>query len=517
MKTKVMKIEEAVGLVNDGDGIVTSMAGSIGNPEYLVKGLEDRFLATGSPKGLTLFSGCGHPSDARFAHPGFLKRFIGSHPSPCPPIMGMINDNAFEAYGLPQGILQQLYRCAAAKQPGLLSKIGMGTYIDPRQDCGRLNEAAKDSICRIMEVDGEEWIYYKSYPINVAFIRGTTADESGNMTIEEEALKLELLETALAAKASKGKVVIQVKNVVANGSLKAKDVVVPGEIVDAIVVVEDTQTYHMQTNRTFYSPYLSGELRAPQGAIAPPPEVLDLAEIIGRRAVYELYPGAVVNVGLGVGVGVCSVAAVENMVDRVTFTLELGAFGGTPTPKSDFGATKNPASFISHPSMFDFYHGGGLDIAFLGSAEVDREGNVNVSRFGELKAGRAQGGFIDISQSARKVVFCAYFKGGGLKAAVDGGKLSITQEGKDAKFVDTVNQITFNGRLAAEKGQEVVYITERCVFKLTKEGLELTEIAPGADLDKDVLSQMDFKPAISKDLKVMDERIFVPGRMGCFD
>ena len=517
LKTKVMKLEEAINLIKDGDAIVTATAGAIGNAEYLVKGVEERFLATGSPKGLIKYSGCGNPGDAHFAHPGFLKRFIGSHPGPCPPLMKLINDNAFEAYGLPQGVMQQLYRCAAAKQPGLLSKIGMGTYVDPRLEGGRLNEAAKDSINTMMQVDGEDWIYYKSFPINIALLRGTTADENGNMSIEEEALKLEILETAMAVKASNGKVIVQVKNVVAAGSIKAKDVVVPCELVDAVVVVEEPETNHMQTNRVYYSPYFSGELLAPEGAIEPPPEVLDLAELIGRRAVYELFHGAVVNVGLGVGVGVCSVAAVENMADKVTFTLELGAFGGTPTPKSNFGATTNPVSFVAHPSMFDFYHGGGLDIAFLGSAEVDADGNVNVSRFGELTAGRAQGGFIDISSSAKKVVFCTFFKGGGLKAAVEGNALKIEQEGSEAKFVEKVNQITFNGKLAAERGQEVVYITERCVFKMTKEGVMLTEIAPGLDVEKDILSQMSFKPVVSKDLKVMDARLYVPGRMGCFD
>ncbi|MCL2121851.1 MAG: acyl CoA:acetate/3-ketoacid CoA transferase [Clostridiales bacterium] len=515
--SKVMTVEEAVALVKDGDAIVTSMAGGVGNPDYLIKGIEDRFLATGSPKGLTKVSGCGHPSDARFAHPGFLKRFIGSHPGPCPPLLEMINEDAIEAYGLPQGIMQQLYRCIAAKQPGLLSKVGMGTYVDPRIEGGRLNDVSKADMSEIMRVGGEEWIFYKTFPIHAACVRGTTADENGNLSIEGEALKLEILEVALAVKACGGKVLAQVKNVVAAGSLKAKDVVIPGELVDAVVIVEEAEKYHMQTNRTYYNPFLSGELKAPEGAIDPPPAILDPAEIICRRAAYELYPGAVVNVGLGVGVGVCSVAAVENMTERVTFTLELGAFGGTPTPRSDFGATKNPTSFIAHPSMFDFYHAGGLDIAFLGSAEVDSMGNVNVSRFGELKAGRAQGGFIDISQSARKVVFCTFFKGGGFKAAVDNGKMQISQEGREAKFVDKVNQITFSGPMAVEKGQEIVYITERGVFKLSAEGVMLTEIAPGIDLDKDILSQMGFPPVVSKDLQVMDARIFIAGRMGCFD
>ena len=516
MKTKVMTLEKAIGLIKDGDSVVTAMAGNIGNAAYLTKGVESSFLEKGTPKNLTKYSGCGH-RDAVFAHPGLLKRFVGSHPGPCDPIMKMIDENAIEAYGLPQGVMQHLYRCTAARQPGLLSKVGMGTYVDPRLEGGRLNGISKDSLSQIMQINGEDYIFYKSFPIDIALLRGTTADENGNISIEEEALKMETLELALAVKSSKGKVIVQVKNVVSNGSIKAKDVVIPGEAVDAVVVAQELETYHMQTNKTFYSPFLSGELKASKSAIAPPPEVLNMTEVVCRRAVYELYPGAVVNVGVGMGVGVCAVAAVEDMVERMTFTVVLGVFGGTPTPRGDFGASRNPTSFISHPSMFDFYHGGGLDIAFLGSAEVDAEGNVNVSRFGEIKAGRAQGGFIDISQSAKKVVFCFSLKAGDFKAEVIEGKIKIHEEGREAKFVEKVQQITFNGKLAVERGQEIVYITERGVFKLTKEGVMLTEIAPGIDLEKDILGQMAFKPLVSKELKVMDSRIFKPGRMGCFD
>ena len=513
---KVMKLEEAVALIKDGDTIATAMAGGVCYPDYLIKGVEDQFLATGSPKGLTKVSGCGHFGDGRFAHPGLMKKFIGAHPGPQAPMIKLISDNEVEAYGLPQGIIQQLYRAIAGKQPGILSKIGMGTYIDPRLESGRLNDVSPDCLSEIMQIGGEDWLFYKTFPINVALLRGTSSDENGNITIEEEALKMELLEIALAVKANNGKVIVQVKNVVANGSQKAKDVVIPGELVDALVIVEQPELYHLQTNRTIYNPFLSGELRAPVGAIDPPPAVLEATDIICRRAAYELFPGAVVNVGLGVGSGVCSVADVENMTERVTFTIELGAFGGSPMGKGDFGASKNPTAFVAHPHMFDFYHAGGLDAAFLGSAEVDKEGNVNVSRFGEMK-GRGQGGFIDISQSAKKVVFCMNFRSGGLKASVADGKINIAQEGKEGKFVDKVFQITFSGPLAVEKGQKIVFVTERGVFELKKEGVTLTEIAPGIDLEKDILSQMHFKPIISKDLKVMDERIFRPGRMGCFD
>ena len=516
MKTKVMKIGEALDFIKDGDAIVSAMAGSVGDPSYLHKCLEDRFLERNSPKGLTLYSGCGHSADKRFAHPGFLKKYVGSHPGPQVDLMNLIENNAFEAYGIPQGVLQQLYRCGSAKQPGVMTKIGMGTYVDPRQDGGRLNTAAKDDICRLVQMDGEDWLYYKSFPINIAFIRGTTADEFGNLTIEEEALKLEILEIALAARSTGGKVIAQVKKVARGGTIKAKEVVVPGELIDAVVVCEEPELYHLQT-RNFYSPYLSGELKSPQGALAQPSAVLESTDIVCRRAAYELYPDAILNVGVGIGSGVPTVATIEDMVDKITFTLELGTFGGTPTGKSDFGATSNPTAYVAHPTMFDFYHSGGLDIAFLGAAEVDTAGNVNVSRVGELKSGRAQGGFIDISQSAKKVVFCTQFRAGGLKAAIADGKMEIKQEGRETKFVDKVNQITFNGAMASAAGQEVVYVTERCVFRLTKEGVVLEEIAPGVDLQKDILDKMGFKPIVSDNLKLMDSRIFIPGRMGCFD
>jgi propionate CoA-transferase len=517
MKTKVMRGEEALDFVKDGDSIVTSMGGAIGDPHYVVKCLEDRYMERNSPGGLTLYSGCGHASDHRFAHPGFLKRIVGSHPGPCAPIMAMVENNEIEAYGLPQGILQQLYRCSAAKQAGLLSKIGIGTYVDPRMEGGKLNEAAKEDISRLVEMDGEEWIFYKSFPIDIAILRATTADENGNLTIEEEALKVEILETAMAARATGGKVIAQVKRIAANGTLKAKDVVVPGELVDAVVLTEEPETYHKQTGGTYYSPYLSGELRMPAGAVAKPAETLEAVDVVCRRAVYELFPGAVVNVGVGIGAGVSNVAAVEGIVDKITFTIELGSFGGTPATMYNFGSTINATAYISHPSMFDFYHCGGLDLAFLGSAQIDKDGNVNVSKFGEYKSGRAQGGFIDISQSSKKVVFCTYFKAQGLKTEIADGKLHILREGASPKFVDKVEQITFSGAMAVKSGKEVVYVTERGVFQLTPEGVTLTEIAPGVDLQKDILDQMGFQPVVSKDLKVMDERIFVPGRMGCFD
>ncbi|MCL2391790.1 MAG: hypothetical protein FWC66_04160 [Oscillospiraceae bacterium] len=518
---KIMSIEAALDLIKDGDTVAISSASMVGYPDYIVKCLEDRYIETKHPAALTLYAGCGHGNpvgygaDDRFAHPGFLKRTVCTHPQVVPKLGKFIDSGEIEAYAFPQGVVNHLYRCSAAKQPGLLTKIGIGTYCDPRQDGGKLNSATTENLVEVMVVDGEEYLFYKSKPIDVAILRGTTADERGNITIEHESLKLEILEIALAAKSSGGKVIVQAKRTAAEGSLNAKDVVVPGELVDAVVVCEDVEQYHRQTAGTVYSPYMSGELKCPAGAVSVPKEVLEADDIVCRRAVSEIYRDAVINVGVGIGVGVGAVADVEGIINDVTFTLELGVFGGTPQAMPDFGAAINATSYLSHPSMFDYYHSGGLDIAFLGAAQIDAEGNVNVSRFGGRAAG--QGGFIDISQTAKKVVFCTYFKAKGFESSISDGKLNITNEGKVPKFVEKVDQITFCGKRSRAKGQEVVICTERCVFELVEQGVMLTEIAPGIDLEKDILANMGFKPIISKALKVMDQRIFIPGRMGCFD
>ncbi|MCD7922846.1 MAG: acyl CoA:acetate/3-ketoacid CoA transferase [Clostridiales bacterium] len=521
MKNKVKTVKEAIRLIKDGDCIAVTAAGLIGYPEYIVRMLEEKFLSEGHPNRLTLYSGCGHGvpmknlGDGHFAHSGFLKKVVCSHPDVVPSVRDMIERNEIEAYVLPQGILNQLYRSSAARQPGILSKIGMGTYIDPRQDGGKMNRVTTRDIVRVMELDGEEWLFYESQPVTVAIVRGTTADENGNISIEKEALRLEILEAALAAKASGGIVIVQVERLAAAHSIPAKQVVIPGEIVDAVVVADDVAKDHRQTDGTLYSPYKSGELRAPFGVAAESAVELTPADIICRRAVFELQKGAIVNVGVGVGAGVGRAAAVENMADQMTFTLELGAIGGTPQQGSDFGSSVNPDSFLAHPSMFDFYHGGNLDITFLGAAQIDAEGNVNVSRFGGRPAG--QGGFIDISQSSKKIVFCTYFKTKGFRAVVDAKGIHITKEGTIPKFVSGVEQITFNGDFARRRKQEVIIVTEHCVFQLGDKGMMLTELAPGIDLERDILGQMEFKPLISPDLKRMDSRIFKVGRMGCFD
>lgn len=522
MSGKVKTLKEAIALINDGDTVAIVAAGMVGYPEYLSVGLEQRFEESGHPRDLTITAGCGHAiprdlviGDAKLGKKGLIKCYYASHPMTAVPIMDMIVNEEIEGYCIPQGILNQLYRISAAKQPGLFSKIGMGTYVDPRQEGGRLNKKSQKEIVRLVEMDGEEWLYYKAFPVNAALIRATTADEDGNLTIEEEALKLEILEVALAAKAQNGVVIAQVKRLAKRGTLNSNAVVIPGEIVDAVVVSEEPEKYHKQTLMTYHNPYISGEMKKPLTAAEKPKDVIETDDIICRRAVMELYPGCIVNIGLGIGSGIPTVAEIEGFLDRMTFTLELGTFGGAPTKLPDFGAAMGPTSFLAHPTMFDFYHSGGLDIAYLGSAEIDKYGNVNVSKMGGRNAG--QGGFIDISTTSKKTVFVSYFSTKGLKTSVSGGKLNIEQEGQIPKLVDTVDQITYNGKIAIEDGREAVYITERAVFKLTPDGVMLTEIAPGVDLEKDVLAHMGFKPLIADDLKLMDERIFIPGRMGIFD
>jgi len=522
MRTKVMSAKDALALIRDGDTLAISSAGTVGYPDYLVKCLEERFLETRHPCGLTLYAGCGHGmpnrpegGDNRFGHSGFLKRFVGSHPDVVPQMRRFIETNEIEGYVLPQGVMNQLYRCSAARQPGLLTKIGIGTYIDPRQDGGKLNSRTTDDLVSLMEVDGEEYLFYRSKPIDAVIFRATTADEFGNITIEEEAERLENLEMSLAANASKGKVIVQVKRIVEGGTLKAKDVAVPAELVSAVVLCPEQEAYHMQTAGTYYSPFLSGEMRAPKPTPGTAVKPLRPEDIITRRAAFELFPGAVINVGKGVGDGVGDVALLEGVSERLTFTIELGAMGGTPMPKLDFASARNATAYLPHPSMFDFYHGGGLDVTFLGAAQLDREGNVNVSKYGGRAAG--QGGFIDISQTSKKIVFCTFFTAKGFEAEVDDEGLRIRKDGAISKFVYAVDQITFNGSLARTMGQEVVICTERCVFRLMKAGIELCEIAPGVDVNKDILERMEFRPIVSEHLKQMDSRIFTPGRMGIFD
>ena len=512
MKNKVVTAEEAVALVRDGDTLInTGFIGS-GAPEALLVALERRFVDTGSPRGLTLMfaAGQGDSKERGLNHlgqEGLLKRVIGGHWGLIPKVAKLALANRIEGWNLPQGVISQLYRAIAARTPGVITKVGLGTFVDPRREGGRINDISTDDLVEVLQLAGQEWLFYKAFPVNIAFCRGTTADPNGNVTMEREALTLDNLAMAMAAKNSGGLVIVQVERIAEAGSLNPKHVKIPGILVDCVVVA--TPDLHWQTYGVPYDPAYASEIRVPLGSLLPLP--LDERKLIARRCVFELPPGGVVNLGIGMPEGISSVANEEQVLKYVTLTTEPGAIGGVPQAGLNFGADVNAEAIIDQNEQFDFYDGGGLDMACLGLAECDEEGNLNVSRFGPKLAGA--GGFINISQNARKIVFAGTFTAGGLKIAVDDGKLRIVQEGRSRKFVKQVGQVTFSGAYARQAGQPVLYVTERCVFRLTDRGLTLTEVAPGIDIDRDILAHMDFRPTVDNP-KLMDARIFRPDVMG---
>lgn len=475
--------------------------------DYVFEGIEECFLSTGRPRELTLIHATGigsreHTGLSRFAHEGLVRRVIGGHWAWSPEMIELALENKIEAYNLPQGVLSLLTREVAAGRSGLITHVGLQTFVDPRQEGGKLNERTTEDLVERITIDGKEKLYYRSIPVDVAIIRGTTADEKGNISVEQEAANLDVLSAAQAAHNSGGTVIAQVKRIAREQALHPRMVQVPATLVDAVVVHPN----QWQTVAASYNPSFSGEIRTPLDAITP--LEFGLRKIVARRAAAELRPSAVVNLGFGIADGVANVAAENGEVDAVTFSIEQGIIGGVPAKGDIFGAGYNPDAIIDATHQFDFYHGGGLDLTFLGMAQVDRHGNVNVSKFGSQLPGC--GGFIDISQNTPEVVFCGTFTAGGLETRVANGQLSITTEGRINKFVEEVEQITFSGAYAREQNQRVLYVTERAVFRLTGAGLELIEIAPGIDLETDVLDRMAFTPAVSSSLTTMDERIFQP-------
>lgn len=511
---KVITKEEAVALIQDGSFV--GIGGFVGcnHPETLTAACEERFLASGHPKDLTIqFSAGIGDSKTRgsnhFGNVGMLKRIIGGHYGLAPRLGELVTHNQVEAYNLPQGIVSHLYRAAAGKKPGVISKVGLKTFIDPRLEGGKLNPKTTENIVKLMEIEDQEYLFYKAYPLDVALIRASCADENGNLTMEREAVYGETLAIAGAAKANDGIVIAEVERIAAKGSLDPREIKIPGVLVDYVVIGD--QDKFNQTYGEYYNPAYNGELKIPLDAVKPLP--LNERKVIARRTAMELVPHCKANLGIGMPEGVASVAAEEGFGDTLTLTVESGGIGGVPAAGLSFGATINPEAIIGQAEMFDFYDGGNLDITCLGIAQVDSEGNLNVSKFGPKIPGC--GGFINISQNAKKIVFCGTLTAGGLKTKVIDGKLVIEQEGRAKKFIQKVEQVTFSAAYAKSINQPVLYITERAVFTLDKEaGLVLIEIAPGVELERDVLAQIDAKVTVSPDLKFMDARIFKDEPMG---
>jgi propionate CoA-transferase len=504
--------DEAARLVRDGDAILISGSGGGHSvPEALLAAVERRFLAERKPEAITSVSVVGVGDRGalgatHLAHEGLLRRAITSALVDSPGLVRLAAENKIDAYTLPQGVLSQLMRDMAAGRPGLLTKTGLRTFVDPRQQGARQSARTPPDFVEVVHLAGEEWLFFKPVPVDVAFLRGTTADEDGNVTMEEEAVLGEMLAMAQATRRAGGIVVVQVKRMARRNTLPAKQVRIPGILVDFVVVdAEQRQTY-----ATYYDPSYSGELRIPIEDIKPLP--FGPRKVIVRRAAMELFPGAICNLGAGVSTGISTIAAEEGLLESVHLTNEQGIVGGAPITGRDSGGGQNFAAMIEQPAQFDFYDGGGLDLAFLSFAEVDAQGNVNVSRFGDRIIG--VGGFINISQNAKCVVFGGTLTAGDVDIGWEQGRTVIRREGRHRKFVPRLEQVCYSADIGRAKGQLALFVTERAVFRIGADGLELIEIAPGLDAERDVIANMGFRPQVARDLRTMDPRIFDPGRMG---
>ena len=513
--------KEAVGLIKDGSNLCAISMTHISSSMTILNEIEREFLATGHPRDLTFIHSCGQSAmkmpggKSSLAHEGLLKRIIGGHWGQSPEMMALISGNKIEAYNLPQGQMANMYHSIALREPGKISKIGLGTYVDPRVEGGKMNQLTKDQgedIVEVIEIHGEEYLLYKEFRIDTLIIRGTYADENGNISMDEEGMILEVLPAVMACKRWGGRVIAQVKQIVSYGQLQSKDVIVPGALVDNVVVCTDWFHEHKQTWSWYYKPEYAGKVRIPETSVEPAP--MNERKVIGRRAAMELRKDNILNIGTGIPNDVMGpILSEERAKENVVMTVESGIWGGTPAKSIDFGVACNADALVGHDRQFEFYTGTGADITFMGAGQLDQYGNVNATRMGDRAPGA--GGFVDITATAKKVVFCSTFTAKGLKVSFDEEKgVTILQEGSIKKMVDKVLQISYNAAYATKSGQKMLFITERCVFEYTPEGMKLIEIAKGIDLQKDILDQMEFTPIIADDLKIMDTRIYKDGVFG---
>lgn len=508
--SKLITADVATSLIKDGMTIGVGGFVGFGVAEEVLISIENKYTTTGEPKNLTVFH-CAGVGDGKtrgmnhLGHEGLIKRLICGHVGLAPMVGSLCVENKIECFIIPQGVCSHILRATAGRKPGLITHVGLKTYADPRNEACKGNQAAIDSgheVVELITVGGKDYMFYKSIPLDICFIRGTYADEAGNITMDKEALISDQLEMAMAAHNSGGIVVCQVEKMVQKGTLPSKDVKIPGFLVDYVVEAK-AENHRQWFLDDEYHPELVGDIRIPMGAIDP--MELNPRKICGRRGAMLLKKGAVVNLGIGVPEAIAAVAGEEGCSDQITLSIESGVLGGVPTGGLGIGGTVNPDAMFKQPDCFDFYDGGGLDMAFLGSAEIDEKGNVNVSKFAGRMVG--PGGFINITQNAKIVGFCGTFTAGKMKCEIKDGKLNIIEDAPGIKFKKSVEQITYSAEYGVETGQTVYYITERALFKLVPEGIELLEIAPGIDLQKHILDKMEFTP-IMKDVKVMDERIF---------
>ena len=505
--SKVISAELASNLIKANDTIVTGGFIGIGFAETLAKAIEVRFLETGQPNNLCLFYAAGQGDGQsrglnHFGHEGMIRRVVGGHWGLAPTLGKLAIENKIEGYNLPQGVICHMFRDIAAGKPGTLSKVGLHTFVDPRIEGGKINSRSQEDLVQLFDINGEEALLYKHIPLNVALLRGTTADEKGNISMEKEALPREALSIAQAVKNSGGLVIVQVEQMTAQHKLTPDRIRIPGILVDHVVLSAPED--HPQTFAENFNPAYTGDIRLSDSKTEPVP--MSVRKIIARRALMELQKNAVVNLGIGMPEAIADVAAEENKIGDFTLTVEPGGIGGQPASGLSFGAVSNADCIVDQPAQFDFYDGGGLDQAFLGLAETCMEGHVNVSKFGPKLAG--SGGFINITQNTQDVYFLGTFTSGKQEIEIHDQGLKVIKNGSLRKFKKAVEQITFNGEYAMQCQQKVTFITERAVFRLTPAGLKLTEIAPGVDLQKDILDQMDFTPLIDDDVQPMDERIF---------